>query len=454
MKLREPDTAFRWHQHALLRLYIGDEPGYRGACARLQSRFRSTLHIKSAEAVTRSNLLAANPVADQATMLTTLQHLSAHQPYSSLYLLGLAHYRFQQDQEAIQRLKEALSDPNRVPHSSLSYAVLAMALHRQGRTAEAQAALHEMGGVLDDWIRQRYENPATDWVIHQGTKGYWPVVWWDFLEGQLLYREAKLLIDGVAPSVDPRLHVLRARALAGLRWSKEAVREYDAALNLNPDDRQVRCEAYRVRGHSFVQQRQWHQAAAEFAEACELQPDDAYLWRFLAVAYFAAGDTEAYRRTCLSMMEQFATTTDGVTAGNVLLACVLRDNALPDAAPMLALTLHVEPIWHWGSWAQGAALYRTGRWAEAAECFDSAATIYQSRPVELCFRSMAHCRLGQLDEARRCLAAAKQWVSQAQQGEPDYLGGTRPSWGDWHEPIMAAALLSEAETLIQSAGPG
>jgi tetratricopeptide (TPR) repeat protein len=268
------------------------------------------------------------------------------------------------------------------------------------------------------------------------------------LECQLYYREAKMLIDGAPPLDDQRLHVLRARAFAGLRWSEKAAEEYDAAMKLSTRDPRVRLEAHRNRGYWCAGLRQWGEAAAEFAEAGELQPDDSYLWRFRAVAHFAAGNADAYRQTCAAMLKRFEKTEDRQTAGNVLLACVLSDDTLPDMARLLPLTRVADRTWHWGTWARGAALYRAGRYEDSVRCFETAAKTFRPRAWEWCFLCMAHHRLGHADEARHCLAEAARWIDEANRHEGNDLSATRPAWGDWHEPVVSQLLLREAEALL------
>src|SRR5207253_6192459 len=108
-----------------------------------------------------------------------------------------------------------------------------MAHHRQGRPAEARKALDEAARILDQWTRERYQSQGEHWVMQLGADAVWPVCWWDWLECHLCYREAKVLIDGSPPPDDPRLHVLRARAFAGLGWPEKSVAEYDASLKLS-----------------------------------------------------------------------------------------------------------------------------------------------------------------------------------------------------------------------------
>ena len=63
---------------------------------------------------------------------------------------------------------------------------------------------------------------------------------------------------GCAPD-DPRLHVLRARAFAGLHWSEKAIPEYAAALKLSPQDPRIRAgrrsSALTARARSHVAHR-------------------------------------------------------------------------------------------------------------------------------------------------------------------------------------------------------
>jgi tetratricopeptide (TPR) repeat protein len=334
------------------------------------------------------------------------------------------------------------------PIGRLSFPVLAMAHHRLGHDTEARQALDEAARVLDRWTQARYEGQRSDWVIHQGADAVWPVPWWDYLECQLYYREATLLIDGVEPPDDPRLHVLRARALAGLRRLEPAEAAYDAALLLSPQDPLIRLEAHRNRGALCAERRQWPEAAAEFARAAELRPDDAYLWRFRAVAHFAAGESAAYQQVCSAMLERFATTGDRTTAGNVLMACVLRGNALDEMSRLLPLAEVSDSIWHWGDWARGAALYRAGRYAESIECFETAANKYRPRAWDWCFLAMAHRQLGHADDARRCLAEARRWIDDANRHVGEDLSGTQPAWGEWDEVVVYPLLLREAEEVL------
>src|SRR5262249_23191605 len=158
-----------------------------------------------------SSLLMPDSEPDTRRAVDILTQLAAGEPSSCMVFLGAAHFRAGQDDAALARLNEALTTCGPEPHNSLAHAVLAMVHHRQGRIEDARQSLQKMAGVLDQWTQQRYENQERRWVIHNGALGAWPMAWWDYLEGQLWYREAKLMIDGTVPADDARLHVLRAR---------------------------------------------------------------------------------------------------------------------------------------------------------------------------------------------------------------------------------------------------
>lgn len=61
---------------------------------------------------------------------------------------------------------------------------------------------------------------------------------------------------------------------------------------------------------------------------------------------------------------------------------------------------------------------------------------------------LAHHRLGQADEALRCLAEAARWIDEANRAELDDLTRTQPNWGEWHEPVVSQLPLREAVELL------
>jgi tetratricopeptide (TPR) repeat protein/tRNA A-37 threonylcarbamoyl transferase component Bud32 len=448
-QLREPDTTLRWFQRALLNVHLGELEEYRQVCRDMRSRFEGTSVGAFNFDLIRAWALAPDVADDSAGLVKHAELILAGDPqgWFNNYIAGITYYRAAQFELAIRHLEQAMSLSPAFPH--LSKAVLAMAHHRLGHTSDARAALGAAGQILDQWTRERYEGQAGHWVHHRGATAFWPVAWWDYLELQHYFREANLLIDGSPPPDDPRLHALRARAFAGLRWPSRAKVEYVQVLKAWPDDRQIQFEAHVNRAQSVVHLRQWGEAATSLARANEVNPEVAYLWTHRAIALLAAGEMDTYRQTCSAMLERFAKTKDSRTASDVLETCVLRDDALPDMTRLLPLTRVAAPSWHKGIYTLGAVLYRTGRYEESIRCFKAEANAFRPRVWDWAFLSMAHCRLGHAEEARRCLAEAVSWMEQANQQELDDLTGMRPAWGDWHEPVLYPILVHEAEALLR-----
>ncbi len=458
LELQEPATGWRWYILALLRANVGDEAGHRELCARMYERFPGAFDRPFTVELSRACVLLPDRSRDPARMveLATTSLTEAPVPPWHLYVLGAAHYRAGQHESAVRRLREALEvDPN-WDARPINYPMLAMAYYRLGRHDEARRSLEEAARALDRWTESMYARGQDDWAIHQGATGFCPIFWWDLLECRLYYREARALMGLAPPPDDPRLLVLRARAFAGLRWPDKAIAEYDAALKLSPRDPQIRLEAHRCRGYDHVTRGQWKQAAAEYARATEFQSGEPYLWWYQAITHLAAGDVDAYRRICASMLERFGETQDPRTANAVVTACGLRPDALPVMARLVPVG-RVASRWYPGNdGILAIALHRAGSDDEAVRCFDKAAKFHSFRAEEWLFLAMAHHRLGHTGEARRCLARGTEWMREADSRKLTDLAGTHPVWGDWHERVVAPLLLREAETLIlrARANPG
>jgi tetratricopeptide (TPR) repeat protein len=452
LEVREPEATSRWFQLALMRLHLGDTAGYRQVSGKMRARFSGTSNAMFLTDLVRTSVLGPDPDADLEQMVDLAhQSASSSKDWVLIYVVGVAHYRAGQHEQAVRRLEASLAQaPKEWSARALNYPVLAMAHHRLGQAAEARQALKAAAQALDQWTEEIYQKPGyTHWVNHLGAAAYWPIPWSDWLECRHYYREAKVLIDGVPPADDPRLHVLRGRAFAGLRGHARAEKEYAAALKQLPQDPQIRLEAHRNRGYGYIQFSQWKLAAAEFARAMELQPDEVHLGLFRAVAHLTAGEVDAYRQTCAALIQRFEKTDDRMNACHVLCACGLRQDALPDMGRLLPLVPIAMPVYDCGPTMAGGGLYRAGEYAEAIRCFETSAKNCRPRAASWCFLAMAHHRLGHADEARHALAEANRWVGQANHEALDDLTATRATWGNWHERLECTVLLNEAKNLLQ-----
>jgi tetratricopeptide (TPR) repeat protein len=453
MELHESELTWRWFRHALLRLHVGDEAGYRHACRRMQELFHGTIAHEMASEVVRTCLLVPNPEVDISRMLEIQGQVVASEPGSWLrqYLMGVAHYRAGEYSQAVECLQTSLTASNEAVRG-LSYPVLAMSYFKLGQPVEAQRSLNAAAECLESWTQYRCNIEGGNWVIHRGATIRWPIAWWDWVEFHIYYREARLLIGGMLPSVDPRWHVLTARSLAALRWRDEAEREFATALRLSPNDEQILLESYCNRGDRAIDLKQLDDAIDSYRRAVELQPQNVALWRFLSVAQLAAQDHAGYRQLCAAMVHHFKGTQDRFAACNVLQVCSLLPNAINDLSLLEPLLSIAKSDWHFGTWTRGGALYRMGRTQESLTVLESGAHVYRPSSYEWAFRSMASQRLGNLPEARRCLRESQLWLKQASERSGDDLSGTQPSWGAWDERVQFPLLIREAEELLRGDG--
>ncbi len=148
------------------------------------------------------------------------------------------------------------------------------------------------------------------------------------------------------------------------------------------------------------------------------------------------------------MRRHFANTKVPEAAGRLVLTCTLTPAAATDPAELVALVRVAAP-WQLGSIrCLAAALYRAGRYEEAVNCFGAAARVARPVAQDWLILAMAHSRLGNHEEARRCLARADDWVVQADRPEANDISGTRPTWGRWFDRTEIDILRREAVTLL------
>jgi tetratricopeptide (TPR) repeat protein len=337
----------------------------------------------------------------------------------------------------------ATSDSN---HKALIYPVLAMALHHAGHRIGAREALQAAGEAIDRRIEAMYRGSAGGRFNGLGPAGEF--AWWNWIECQVYYRQAKLLIDGAAPSEDLRLLVLRARALAAIAQRDAAGVQFAALLKLRPDDAERQMEYYQNAAASAADRRQWREAADGFSKASELAPDDSRLLFSRSMALLLAGDLDGYRAGCQALIEQFGNT-EVALAGDIAFCCALVDGSIPDMQRLIPPAQLASGLYH-RSYILGAALYRAGRYEESIQCLESTALAYQPSAWDWTFLAMAHHRLGHTREANRSLAEAARWIEAASKAPNVDLSDTQPTWRRWYEPGLFPLLFREAESLVNS----
>ncbi len=438
--LQEPGVPWNYHLHAMLRLHAGDAPGFRTVCARMRERFAGTIHFDAATSLVRTCALAPDPDGDPTWLVEVGQSLVGFRPTNpwNAYVLGVAHYRAGQYEQAVQSCHRSLALNPIWQAQALNGPILAMAHHRLGQDRAAREALDEAARARDRGVREMY----------QAVVGFWPIAWWDWLESELHCREAREQLGLPPPPGDPRVRFLRGRALSRVQRYAEAAAEFDVALKLGLNDQPVRRAAHHNQAHYYIRRQEWAKVPAEFAQTVAAAPEVSDLWQSLALAHQAAGNAEGYRQVCAKMRRHFANTKDPEAAGRVVLTCALTPAAATDPAELVALARVAVPWEHGLVRCLGAALYRAGRYEEAVDCFRAAARFTRPAARDWLFLTMAHARQGQYEEARRCLARADDWVVQADQPDANDLSGTQPSWNRWFDRTEIEVLRREAVTLL------
>jgi tetratricopeptide (TPR) repeat protein len=272
----------------------------------------------------------------------------------------------------------------------------------------------------------------------------------EWLQFRLQLREAQDLL-GIPVEDDPRLVLLRARALAGLRRAHDAFGEYQRAIKLAPNDPLIRLEAHRNSGFYRVTRGRYSLAAEEYAKAKELAPNDSNLWYFQAIAQLASGKLDAYRNTCQDMIRQFINTTSAMDASSVIMVCICRPDVIEDWQPLLPLTELASTYVSDSPRLLAAAQYRAGDYQAAVDTYQRVAHLHRLRAFDLFFLAMSHQRLGQQEQAEQRLREAEDWIKEANRSAQSKVSPfvEQATWGSWTERPETSELRREAVALIR-----
>jgi tetratricopeptide (TPR) repeat protein len=346
------------------------------------------------------------------------------------------------------RILEALR-PNS-PHGSLH---LAIVMHNQGNTEEAVAYLRDAIALKPDDANNRFW--AADEFQQIGRLD----------EAIAEYREAlrlnpndvygycnlatalhrKGLTDEALATLrkaialypdDPGIRCSLGEAFQGMGRLDEAIAEFQEAIRIDKD----LLEAHIGRGMTFAERGEWEKAAADFARAAGLKDARAVVQYYQALLCLRAGDAGGYRDSCAGMLKRWGTS-DSFT----LWTCVLAPNAVGDPMALAngaEKAVGKEPKDLMSANSLGAALYRAGRYDEAARQLTRASGLDPGRTSLIYtwfFLAMTHHRLGHAPQARQWLDKALQATDRALDpsatpaGGPardasDPAGGIPPAW--------------------------
>ena len=181
---KNPEDLSLTHRLAVALVKAGDIEAYRQRCKELLDEVRGTENPGAVDVV-RASCLAPGALTDADWAISLVQGTVKREPKAAwrLYILGLAHFRANQFDQAVRRLDESISVDPMWAGGFLNWPVLAMAHRRLGHAQEAQSCLQK----ARSW--QAVAKPRA--VPNEAPLASSP--WWDRAEFEILRQEAETL---------------------------------------------------------------------------------------------------------------------------------------------------------------------------------------------------------------------------------------------------------------------
>jgi serine/threonine-protein kinase len=248
--------------------------------------------------------------------------------------------------------------------------------------------------------------------------------------------------------LDPQLLIARANRGEAHRLKGEydaAIADYTETLRLEPRS----LVAVQGRGCSLAQLGRWEDAESDYDRALELKSGDAAVWQGAALLHLRRGDGPGYRKVCQGMLERFGSSKDRLTIRFLVMTCAAGPERGVEGARLVkeAEALLCGEADSPSLRTVGAALYRAGRYQEAAGRL-TAASRKAGGEEDLwgpLFLALAQHRLGQPGPASDSLDVA------AARFEKVSAGG-KPL--NWMVDVQWRLLHAEAEALLRAAARG
>jgi WD40 repeat protein/tetratricopeptide (TPR) repeat protein len=181
-----------------------------------------------------------------------------------------------------------------------------------------------------------------------------------------------------------------------------------AAVVLGMDqEMRTRAADSRRLGHDLAAKEKWTDAIPHLDRVVQLAPSSLPDAAALLAALRTTVDADAVRRGCERLLARHASTVDAETACEIARLCCLSPSAVADACwvvnfAQVAVSEHLDDH---RLGVLGAALYRAGRFAEAADALEHAVRLHGQGGAfaDGLFLAMTYQKLGRSDDARRRL---------------------------------------------------
>jgi tetratricopeptide (TPR) repeat protein len=350
---------------------------------------------------------------------------------------------------AMGRIAEAIADlaakEERTPPGSLNYADL---LKTRGRL---HLQLRDYSGAVRDFTRAIEQRPLTNWLYSDRSDAYFHMGQYDKALEDIETALELLPMDRIRLFSIPS-HLVATCPDEGFRdgllaFAQETMKGCKSVHTwLSYADLLTAC------GHQDQAQRAYKTAAQVFTPD-NTQPYDHYLHALLCLRF---DDEVKYRRSCQTMLNQFADTDDPMGANFVAWICALAPDAVNDYEPVLACAskaVEARPDSEQFLNTLGAILYRAGRHDAAIERLteldrrrETADGAVQSSPAYTWyFLAMAHQKAGHVEQAREYLNKANQ--------RTDEESADKEKPPPWNRRATLELLRKEAEALLATDDP-
>ena len=203
---------------------------------------------------------------------------------------------------------------------------------------------------------------------------------------------------------------------------------------------------FSLRGIACARLKRWDQAVVDFARATETQPTNPGYLYSQAVACVGAGDLEKYRGVRRQILDLCRDSKNPFAVMHLCYVSAVVPASSQEAAEFLRLSEFAVSATPRNPRIRGAMKFRAGHYEASIADLNQSALVFSRRGWDWLFLAMAHHELGQVDEAKKCLKKADEWIEQTNQMIS--RGSTNP-WIGWYEQIEVEHLLKEARSLIE-----
>jgi serine/threonine protein kinase/tetratricopeptide (TPR) repeat protein len=227
-----------------------------------------------------------------------------------------------------------------------------------------------------------------------------------------------------------------------LTESQDDPAAYTLLLELQPGAQWL----YRLRVDACIPLKLWDQVVADTPIRIQADRNNPHLWYCEAVARLAVGDVAGYRTVRTGILAQFRDTKDTSVASHLSHVCAAVPSEPEEAEALLRLAEFAVSVTPANPRVRGAMNYRAGKYQAAIADFDKSAPVSPRRAWDWLFLAMAHYKLRHIDEAKKSLKKAEDWIERADRLR---ARGSSDPWLAWFEPLEVAQILKEAQALIR-----